>query len=182
MLTFGTLTWWGDSLHYVINLYHLRALWTLSRTPESEPGRILPLLSSSHQMTTTIDHWEAIGAPVVMNIHISSQCLHMSKRCLSGVAHHSTKTQLRVPSRMQDSGKRAPLLAGFVCQLDTSWSCHRERSLPWGNASMRSSCGAFYQLVIKGGRARCGWCHPWAGSPGFYKKASWASQGKQASK
>jgi hypothetical protein len=25
----------------------------------------------------------------------------------------------------------------------------------------------------------CGWCHPWAGSLGFYKKASWASQGKQ---
>jgi hypothetical protein len=41
-----------------------------------------------------------------------------------------------------------------------------------GNASMRSSCKAFSQLVIKGGRAHCGWCHPWAGSLGFYKKAS----------
>jgi hypothetical protein len=70
----------------------------------------------------------------------------------------------------------------FVCRLDTSWSYHRERSLPWGNASMRSSCKVFSQLVIKGGRSTCGWCHPWAGSPGFYKKASWASQGKQASK
>jgi hypothetical protein len=69
-----------------------------------------------------------------------------------------------------------------VCQLDTSWSYQRERSLPWGNASMRSSCKAFSQLVIKGGRAHGGWCHPWAGSPGFYKEASWASQGKQASK
>ena len=28
----------------------------------------------------------------------------------------------------------------------------------------------------------CGWCHPWAGGLGFYKKASWASQGKQSSK
>jgi hypothetical protein len=45
------------------------------------------------------------------------------------------------------------LLAGFVCQLDTGWSYHRERSLPWGSASMRSSCKAFSQLVIKGGRA-----------------------------
>jgi hypothetical protein len=32
------------------------------------------------------------------------------------------------------------------------------------------------------GRAPCGWYHLWAGSLGFYKKASWASRGKQASK
>jgi hypothetical protein len=38
-----------------------------------------------------------------------------------------------------------------LCQLDTSWSYHRERSFSWGNASMRSSCKAFSQLVIKGG-------------------------------
>jgi hypothetical protein len=43
------------------------------------------------------------------------------------------------------------VLTGSVCHLDTSWSYHRERSLPWGNASMRSSCKAFSQLVIKGG-------------------------------
>jgi hypothetical protein len=65
------------------------------------------------------------------------------------------------------------VLAGFVCQLDTSWSYHRERSLFWGNAFMRSSCKAFSQLVIRSGRAPCGWCHPWAGSFVFYKKASW---------
>jgi hypothetical protein len=58
-----------------------------------------------------------------------------------------------------------------VCQIDTSCSCHRERSLPWGNASMSSSCKAFSQLVIKGGRAHCGWCHSWAGSPGYYKQS-----------
>jgi hypothetical protein len=68
------------------------------------------------------------------------------------------------------------VLAGFVCQLSTSRSYHRERSLSWGNASLRTSCKAFSQLVIKGGKAHCGWCHPWAGSPGFYKKASWTSQ------
>jgi hypothetical protein len=46
--------------------------------------------------------------------------------------------------------KRLGVLAGFVCQLDTGWSYHRERSFSWGSASMRSSCGAFSQLVIKG--------------------------------
>jgi hypothetical protein len=29
---------------------------------------------------------------------------------------------------------------------------------------MRSNCKAFSQLVIKGEKAPCGWCHPWAGS------------------
>jgi hypothetical protein len=69
-----------------------------------------------------------------------------------------------------------------VCQLDTNWSYQRVRNLPWVNTSMRSSCKAFSQLVIKSGRAHYGLCHPWAGSPGFYKKTSWASQRKQASK
>jgi hypothetical protein len=43
------------------------------------------------------------------------------------------------------------VLAGFVCQFDTGWSYHRERSFSWGNASMRSSCGSFSQLVMQGG-------------------------------
>jgi hypothetical protein len=43
------------------------------------------------------------------------------------------------------------VLAGFVCQFDTGWSYHRERSFIWGNTSMRSSCGVFSQLVTKGG-------------------------------
>jgi hypothetical protein len=63
----------------------------------------------------------------------------------------------------------------FVCQLDRNWSYHRERSFRWRNASMRSSCKAFSQLVFKGGRAHCAWCHPWAGRLGFYKKVSWKS-------
>jgi hypothetical protein len=33
-----------------------------------------------------------------------------------------------------------------------SWSYHRERSFSWRNASMRSNCKAFSQLVIKGER------------------------------
>jgi hypothetical protein len=43
----------------------------------------------------------------------------------------------------------SPVLAGFVCQFDAGWSYHRERSFSWGNASMRSGCKAFSQLVIK---------------------------------
>ena len=42
------------------------------------------------------------------------------------------------------------VLDGFVCQLDTGWSYHRERSFTLGRASTRSSCKAFSQLVIKG--------------------------------
>jgi hypothetical protein len=49
------------------------------------------------------------------------------------------------------AGIKGIVLADFVCQLDTGWSYHRERSFSWGSASMRSSCGAFSQLVIKGG-------------------------------
>jgi hypothetical protein len=48
------------------------------------------------------------------------------------------------------------VLAGFMCQFDTGWSYHRERSFSWGNASMRSSCKAFSQLVIKGERPLVG--------------------------
>jgi hypothetical protein len=42
----------------------------------------------------------------------------------------------------------------FLCVNLTSRSYHRERRLPWGNASMRSSCKAFSQLVINWGRAQ----------------------------
>jgi hypothetical protein len=38
-----------------------------------------------------------------------------------------------------------------LCQLDTGWSYHRERSFSWGNASTRSRLKAFSQLVIKRG-------------------------------
>ena len=38
-----------------------------------------------------------------------------------------------------------------MCQLDTGWSYHRERSFRWGSASMRSRCEALSQLVIKWG-------------------------------
>jgi hypothetical protein len=57
------------------------------------------------------------------------------------------------------------VLASFVSNLH-SWSYHRERSFSWGNASMRSNCKAFFQLVIKGERPLGGWDHLWAGSLG----------------
>ena len=47
--------------------------------------------------------------------------------------------------------KGSIVLASFMCQLDTGWSYHSERSFSWGSASMRSSCEAFSQLVIKVG-------------------------------
>jgi hypothetical protein len=43
-----------------------------------------------------------------------------------------------------------------LCQLDTGWSYHRKRNFSWGNASRRSSCKAFSQLVNKGGRPLVG--------------------------
>jgi hypothetical protein len=38
----------------------------------------------------------------------------------------------------------------ILCQLDTGWSYHTERSFSWGSASTRSSCKEFSQLMIKG--------------------------------
>jgi hypothetical protein len=70
----------------------------------------------------------------------------------------------------------------ILCEVDTGWSYHRERSFSWGNASMRSSCKAFSQLVIKWKSPPCGWDHLWAGSLRFYKRAGWASQGMPANK
>jgi hypothetical protein len=47
-----------------------------------------------------------------------------------------------------------------LCQFDTGWSYHRERSFSWGNASMRSNCKAFSQLVIKKGGSLVGGAIP----------------------
>jgi hypothetical protein len=40
--------------------------------------------------------------------------------------------------------------------LCVNWGYHRERSFSWGNTSIRSSCGVFSQLVIKGERPLVG--------------------------
>jgi hypothetical protein len=57
-----------------------------------------------------------------------------------------------------------------LCQLDTGWSYHRERSFSWRNASTRSSCKAFSQLMIKGGGPLVGGAISGLGS-WFYKRA-----------
>jgi hypothetical protein len=41
---------------------------------------------------------------------------------------------------------------------------------------------SIFSISDQEGKAPCGWDHLWAGSLGFYKRAGWASQGKQASK
>ena len=48
---------------------------------------------------------------------------------------------------------------------------------------MRYNCEAFSQLVIKGGKAPCGWDHLWAGSLGSISEQAEKARGsKQASK
>jgi hypothetical protein len=66
-----------------------------------------------------------------------------------------------------------PMYWLVLCQLDTGWSYHRERSFSSGNASTRSSCKAFSQLVIKVcvcRRSPCGWGHLWACSLGSIRQ------------
>jgi hypothetical protein len=58
-----------------------------------------------------------------------------------------------------------------LCQLDTSWSYYRIKSFSWGNVSMRSSCGAFSQLVIKWGGPTVGGTISGLVALGFYKRA-----------
>jgi hypothetical protein len=90
---------------------------------------------------------------------ICSHCLWRRIPMFSFLAIPSTNVKLSVS-------------AGFMCQLDTGWGYHRERSFSWGSASMRSSCKAFSQLVIQGERqAPCGWDHFWPGGLEFYKRA-----------
>jgi hypothetical protein len=68
------------------------------------------------------------------------------------------------------------------CQLDTGWSYHREKSFSWGSASTRSSCKAFSQLVIKGGRSPCGQCHLWDGNLGSIREQAEQAKGSKPEK
>jgi hypothetical protein len=70
--------------------------------------------------------------------------------------------------QMESRSLLVAVLASFVSTWH-SWSYHRERSFSWGNASMRSNCKSFSQLVKKEER-------PLVGGD---KRAGWASQGKQ---
>jgi hypothetical protein len=74
------------------------------------------------------------------------------------------------------SAKANTLYWLVLCQLDTSWNYHRERSLPLGNASMRASYKAFSQLVIKIGRPIMGGAIPGLLALGSIRKQ--AEQGR----
>jgi hypothetical protein len=67
------------------------------------------------------------------------------------------------------------VLVSFMCQVDRGWNYHRERSFSWGNASVRSSCKAFSQLVIKGERPLLG-----DAIPGLVVLGSIRTQAEQA--
>jgi hypothetical protein len=79
-------------------------------------------------------------------------------RLLEGKLQHEEENMKKIhilsasTKKLQRShiSKLIAVLAGFLCQLDTSWSFHRERSFSWGNILMRSSCKEFSQLMIKG--------------------------------
>jgi hypothetical protein len=66
-----------------------------------------------------------------------------------------------------------------LCQLDTGWSYHRERSFSWGNASMRSSCKAFFSISDLGGRSPCQWYQLWAGSLGSIREQAEQARGSK---
>jgi hypothetical protein len=72
------------------------------------------------------------------------------------ISEHGMIAMLMNSYNKQSENGHLTALAGFGCQLDTGWSYQRERSFSWGDASTRSSCKAFSQLVIKGERPLVG--------------------------
>jgi len=114
------------------------------------------------------DHLTTVRAFLVYNHGFSSTMLcTLSELQALSLLSTSIKIFCCCNEKVTKTSLLILVLAGFVCQLDTSLSYHRERSLPWGNVSVRSSCKAFAQLVINWGRAHCEWCHLWAGGLGF---------------
>lgn len=109
LITFEIFTFWNNSSHYIVKIYCLRALWTPCSTPRSKPDRSLPLMSTSHQTTTTIDQWETSGAPVVMEFTfprgLPFKHLHVSRSYLRDAVYRSPKRHGGVPRWMWDSSK-----------------------------------------------------------------------------
>jgi hypothetical protein len=54
--------------------------------------------------------------------------------------------------------------------------------LQLGKCLPEVQCWGIFSISDQGEKVPCEWAHLWAGSLGFYKRAGWASQGKQASK
>jgi hypothetical protein len=71
---------------------------------------------------------------------------------VKSLLHMNILTELSPIVTLHAEYDQVGVLDGFVCQLDTGWSSHRERSFSWGIASTRSSCKGFSQLVTKGER------------------------------
>jgi hypothetical protein len=94
-------------------------------------------------------------------------------------ASHSKPSKLDNPAIVCPVCSFPSILAGVVCQFDTSWSYHRGMGLPWGNASMRSSCKDFSQLVIKGERAPVGGAIPGQVALGSIRKQSEKARGSK---
>jgi hypothetical protein len=73
------------------------------------------------------------------------------------------------------------VLASFV----STWhrlGLSQRKELQLGKCLYKIQLQGIFSISKQGGRSPCGWDHLWAGSLGFYKRAGWASQGKQASK
>jgi hypothetical protein len=58
----------------------------------------------------------------------------------------------------------------------------QRKELQLGKCLHEIQLQGIYSISDQGGKAPCGWDNLWVGSLGFYKRAGWASQGKQASK
>lgn len=72
---------------------------------------------------------------------------------------------------------KTTVFVGF-CQLDTNLDI-TGRGESWEHGFVRLACKQVWGLLswlIRANPTECGWCHPWAGSPGLYKKEGWASQ------
>jgi hypothetical protein len=106
-----------------------------------------------------------------------SQCPWARNRCCWDLLVQAYEVEGR--KRKKIPGKWRGVLAGFVCQRDTSWSYHRERSFSWGNASMRSNCKAFSQLVISVGGPIVGGAIPGLAVLGSIRKQAEQARGSK---
>ena len=62
------------------------------------------------------------------------------------------------------------VLAGFVL---SSWlGLSQKKELQLGKCLNEIQLWGIFSVGDQVGRAHCGWCHPWSGGLGFYKKAS----------
>jgi hypothetical protein len=120
-------------------------------------------------------HWQ-LAAQTCSRCSVGSGASHHLSICCgstTGIIHFIRNNPNKTCAKIFRSLEKLIVLASFVSTWH-SWSYHRERSFSWGNASMRSNCKAFSQLVIKG---PCGWDHLWAGSLGSIREQAEQAMG-----